>query len=234
MWVRAGAAPCSASRTRISWCSLALGRFAPTSRNLCRIGLCSARSERTGISNARAQRRRQGKEGSASHSNSEASRACPAGAPPPALSCRAAGSNRDAHPRIERSARAADRDLGGAAGHQQLAGRARAGLRGHAGQRGAHLRSQVRHALPVRRRCLPRHGIPQRATGVHSGSETWADPIRPPTAVSAAPPGPGRSLTSPTARSGNPTVGANHSSSPAPISADIGPSSRCRCSRRTG
>ena len=59
-----------------------------------------------------------------------------------------------AHRRSHRVAGAADRDLGGAAGHLQLARRAGAGVPGHAGERDAHLRGQVRHAVPLRRRRL--------------------------------------------------------------------------------
>ena len=51
-----------------------------------------------------------------------------------------------AHRRSYRVAGAADRDLRGAAGHLQLARRAGAGVPGHAGERHAHLRGQVRHA----------------------------------------------------------------------------------------
>ena len=52
-----------------------------------------------------------------------------------------------AHRRSHRVAGAADRDLRGAEGHLQLAGRAGAGVPGHAGERDAHLRGQVRHAV---------------------------------------------------------------------------------------
>ena len=44
-----------------------------------------------------------------------------------------------AHRRSVRGAGAADRDLRGAAGHLEFARRARAGVRGHAGERDAHL-----------------------------------------------------------------------------------------------
>ena len=44
---------------------------------------------------------------------------------------------------------AADRDLGGAESHLQLAGRARAGVPGDAGKRHAHLRGQIRNPVPV-------------------------------------------------------------------------------------
>ena len=50
---------------------------------------------------------------------------------------------------LSRGAGAADGDLGGAAGHLQLARRAGAGVRDHAGERGAHLRGHVRkHVSP--------------------------------------------------------------------------------------
>ena len=52
-----------------------------------------------------------------------------------------------AHRRSDRVAGAADRDLGGAQGHLQLAGRAGAGVPGHAGECDSHLRGQVRHAV---------------------------------------------------------------------------------------
>src|SRR5262245_49902575 len=45
---------------------------------------------------------------------------------------------------LARVAAAADGDLGGAPRHQQLAGRTRTGLSGHAGECGAHLRGEVR------------------------------------------------------------------------------------------
>ena len=52
-----------------------------------------------------------------------------------------------AHRRSHRIAGAADRDQRGAQGHLQLAGRAGAGVRGHAGERDAHLRGQVRQSV---------------------------------------------------------------------------------------
>ena len=57
---------------------------------------------------------------------------------------------------LSESLAAADGDLRGAAGHQQLARRAGAGVPGHAGERDAHLRGQVRHSDAARGRCLPR------------------------------------------------------------------------------
>src|SRR5262249_44114918 len=53
---------------------------------------------------------------------------------------------------LARVAAAADGDLGGAPRHQQLAGRTRTGLSGHAGECGAHLRGEVRRAVSIRRR----------------------------------------------------------------------------------
>ena len=65
---------------------------------------------------------------------------------------------------LSRVAGAADGDLGGAAGHLQLARRAGAGVPGHAGERDAHLRGQVRHLFLLRGRCVPTrsrmHGAP--------------------------------------------------------------------------
>ena len=63
-----------------------------------------------------------------------------------------------AHRRSHRGAGAADRDLGGAAGHLQFARRAGAGVRGHAGERDAHLRGQVRHSVPVAMATLSARG----------------------------------------------------------------------------
>ena len=55
-----------------------------------------------------------------------------------------------AHRRSDRVAGAADRDIGGAEGHLQLARRTGAGVPGHAGERHAHLRGEVRHAVSLR------------------------------------------------------------------------------------
>ena len=52
----------------------------------------------------------------------------------------------DLEERTRRGAGAAGGDLGGAAGHLKLARRAGAGVPGHAGERDAHLRGQLRHA----------------------------------------------------------------------------------------
>jgi GAF domain-containing protein len=63
------------------------------------------------------------------------------------------------HPAPQRAAPvagAADRDLRGAAGHLQLARRAGAGVRGHAGECRARLRRQVRLPLSLRRRTVSR------------------------------------------------------------------------------
>ena len=53
-----------------------------------------------------------------------------------------------AHERLDRSTRAADRDLGGAACYFELAGRARAGVFSNAGKCHAHLRGQLRKSIP--------------------------------------------------------------------------------------
>ena len=76
-----------------------------------------------------------------------------------------------AHRRSHRVAGAADRDLRGAEGHLQLAGRAGAGVRGHAGERDAHLRGQVRHAVPAAKATCFRHVAPAWRTepAEHSG-----------------------------------------------------------------
>ena len=68
------------------------------------------------------------------------------------------------HPAAQRAAQrtddliagAADRDLGGAQGHLQLAGRTGAGIRGHAGERHADLRGQIRQLVALRRRVFHR------------------------------------------------------------------------------
>ena len=57
-----------------------------------------------------------------------------------------------AYARTVRGAGAADGDLRGAQGHLELARRAGAGVPGHAGERHAHLRGQVRRHVASRRR----------------------------------------------------------------------------------
>ena len=92
-----------------------------------------------------------------------------------------------AHRRSHRVAGAADRDSRGAAGHLQLARRAGAGVRGHAGERDAHLRRQVRQSVrcaratasasrrcTARRRATPR--CSQRAAVVRRRPEHAAWP----------------------------------------------------------
>ncbi len=67
---------------------------------------------------------------------------------------RAGGHRHREHAAAQRAAQiaaAADRDLRGAAGHHQLAGRPGAGVRGHAEERDTALRGRVRHASAVRR-----------------------------------------------------------------------------------
>ena len=51
-------------------------------------------------------------------------------------------------------------------GHLQLARRAGAGVRRHAGERDAHLRGQVRHPVPLREAALPRRRDARRAAGI--------------------------------------------------------------------
>ena len=51
---------------------------------------------------------------------------------------------------------AANGHVGGARGHLKFAGRLEAGVRSHAGKRGADLRRQIRLTFSVGRRCFPR------------------------------------------------------------------------------
>ena len=67
----------------------------------------------------------------------------------------------------------------GAEGHLQLAGRAGAGVQRDAGERDAHLRGQVRHAVPLRRRCVPLRGDAQRAAGIRRASAAARTDFRP-------------------------------------------------------
>ena len=76
-------------------------------------------------------------------------------------------------------AAAADRDLRGAQGHQQLAGRAGAGVPGHAGERGAYLRGQVRHAVPLRRRCASARRYASNAPPALDRMPAAAEPLPP-------------------------------------------------------
>ena len=136
-----------------------------------------------------------------------------------------------AHRRSHRVAGAADRDLGGAEGHLQLARRAGAGVPGHAGERDAHLRGQVRQAVACRRRrasarsrcTTPRPPLPS------CGSASAIRP-GPDSAASAASPRRSRWSTSPTSRR----------TEPMPIAPSLRRARRrsdrfspCRCSRKT-
>ncbi len=60
----------------------------------------------------------------------------------------------------------ADRDIGSPAGHFQFARRARSGIRRHAAERGAHLRSQVWQYVGPRGRQVPHCRDPRRTTGI--------------------------------------------------------------------
>jgi GAF domain len=60
-----------------------------------------------------------------------------------------------AHARALRGAGAADGHLRGSPGHQQFARRAGAGVRGHAGERCAHLRGRVWRSMALRRNRFP-------------------------------------------------------------------------------
>ena len=84
-----------------------------------------------------------------------------------------------AHRRSHRGAGAADRDLGGAQGHLQLAGRAQAGVPGHAGERGAHLRGQVRRADLDRRMAMSRAAAHATARLPHLSANRRETAIRP-------------------------------------------------------
>ena len=90
-------------------------------------------------------------------------------------------SSRDRHrkcPAAQRAARisaAADRHRGRAARHFELPWRARAGVRGHAGQRDQALRGQVRYALAVRRRGISTCRAPWRAARARRRAATRYD-----------------------------------------------------------
>jgi len=60
-----------------------------------------------------------------------------------------------AHARADRGAAAADGDFGGPASHQQFSRPTGAGVPSDAGKCDAHLRGQVRYAIPLRRRRFP-------------------------------------------------------------------------------
>ena len=83
-----------------------------------------------------------------------------------------------AHRRSERGAGAADRDLGGAATSSQLARRAGAGVPGHAGERDAHLRGQVRQRCSCTRMAsVPSRRHAQRTARVRRISRRERDRI---------------------------------------------------------
>ena len=84
-----------------------------------------------------------------------------------------------AHPRAHRGAGAADRDLGGAASHLQLARRAGTRVSGHAGECDTHLRGQDRDSVPLRERRLQRDRDAGRDAGIRGVSQSWTDRARP-------------------------------------------------------
>ena len=134
-----------------------------------------------------------------------------------------------AHGRSERGAGAADRDLGGAAGHLQLARRAGAGVPGHAGERDADLRGQVRHLYLLRRRLFTsRHSW--RATGARRASlgrrgPAFRRPRNGPSPLMADTKQSSTSADDPPTRAHHAAVGAARRRSDR--------ISRCRCSRTT-
>ena len=87
------------------------------------------------------------------------------------------------YPPAQRAARvpaAADRDLGSPQRHQLVTRRARAGVPGHAGERHAHLRSQLRQSPAVRRKCFPGGRDARRPAGVgRAAAARPGDPLRP-------------------------------------------------------
>ncbi len=78
--------------------------------------------------------------------------------------------------RIVRSAGAADGDVGSAAGHLELAGRAAAGFRGNAGECDPHLRGKDRNSVPVREWSVQRLGNARRDAGICGISQSRTDP----------------------------------------------------------
>ena len=140
-----------------------------------------------------------------------------------------------AHRRSHRVAGAADRDLGGAEGHLQLARRAGAGVRGHAGERDAHLRGASSASLFLLRRRRISHG--RRCTTCRRRcAERWraraADPARSECRLGRVL-RPSRSSTSPTSRATTAYADAIRLPSPRSSSAARGRCSSCRCSRTT-
>ena len=124
-----------------------------------------------------------------------------------------------AHARTVRGAGAADGDLGGAAGHLQLAGRAGAGVPGHAGERDAHLRGQVRHA------CYSTRAMRSALSRMHNAPPAFAEA---PAARAGHPPRPGHRLGRACCdEAGGPH--RRHSGTSRPTSSTI----RFACARRT-
>ena len=89
---------------------------------------------------------------------------------------------------------AADRDLGGAGSHLQLAWRAGAGVHADAGERDAHLRGQVRHPVPLRRtRRFGAAAMRQRAASL-GGVSRDASPVQPTPGTGLAPRSPDKEI----------------------------------------
>ena len=76
----------------------------------------------------------------------------------------------------QRGARAADRNLGGAGGHLELARRPRPRVQRRARERGARLRGQVQHSVSLRGRWLPRGGDAQRPATIAKARATVVRP----------------------------------------------------------
>ena len=139
-----------------------------------------------------------------------------------------------AHARTLRGAGAADGDLGGAQGHQQLARRAGARVPGHAGERDAHLRGQVRNAQSLRRRGIPYRRAARRTARICRDPAATPHSVRTrDSGLGSASPGRSRWCTSTTFGRASHTSRAIQLPSPSPNSAALVPSSSCRCSRTT-
>ena len=117
--------------------------------------------------------------------------------------------------------------------HLELARRAGAGVRGHAGERGAHLRGQVRHVYPMRGRRSARCDARCAACVCRGAAARTRCSARPPRSLSDARQRPNRRSTLPTSgRTGLPRARSIRRRS-SPSSAALGPCSSCRCSRTT-
>ena len=131
-------------------------------------------------------------------------------------------------------AAAADRDLRGAAGHLELARRPGAGVRGHAGERDAHLRGQVRHPVAVARamafRAVALHGVPPAWPNVVNASRSFAPAPHIPLGRLARTEAGG---SSPRSHGGAGHTSKDPSRRESPISAARARCLSCRCSRRT-